>query len=379
MAVALVVALAVAEWWLRPAEGEPVHVGSGKSPLPERHLVLREWEPDTVFAFAPPEIRRQHPGGPVHEAYELAVDSQGFIEPSLRHESPELEIVFLGGSTTECLYVTPESRFPHLAGRLLEERSGRRINAINAAKSGNNSLHSILLFLGKIAPRRPDFVVFMHNTNDLGLLARRGSYWTDDSDFRLVEQRERTLESLVKDLRDLAIPTVYRTIRQGARQLSAVDLAGRALAATAGAGEAATGLPPDKAEAAARWGEDFKSALLSFVHLARSWGIRPVLMTQVQIGAGSDPEGVDVGAYLAPEALERGGFTPEGFDSAHAYFNAIVRHVALSEGVLLIDPLASGDWSRDELYDGLHFTDRGSERVAGLIADALAAEVMRAE
>ena len=41
--------------------------------------------------------------------------------------------------------------------------------------------------------------------------------------------------------------------------------------------------------------------------------------------------------------------------------------------MLLIDLAAAGGWTSAEVYDGLHFTDAGSERVAALVADALAA------
>ena len=37
--------------------------------------------------------------------YVLRVDRQGFIMPSKIHDHPDLTIAFLGGSTTECIYV----------------------------------------------------------------------------------------------------------------------------------------------------------------------------------------------------------------------------------------------------------------------------------
>ena len=52
--------------------------------------------------------------------YVLRVDRQGFIMPSKIHDHPDLTIAFLGGSTTECIYVDEDNRFPYLVGRLLE-------------------------------------------------------------------------------------------------------------------------------------------------------------------------------------------------------------------------------------------------------------------
>ena len=68
----------------------------------------------------------------------------------------------------------------------------------------------------------------------------------------------------------------------------------------------------------------------------------------------------------------RGDFTVSSFANAHEYLNAIIRRVALSESVPLIDLAAAGEWGKADVYDGLHFTDAGSRRVAGIIADAMA-------
>ena len=60
-------------------------------------------------------------GGILDEEYILRTDKDGFIEPSIIHDDADMEIVFLGGSTTECLYVREENRFPYLTGRRLED------------------------------------------------------------------------------------------------------------------------------------------------------------------------------------------------------------------------------------------------------------------
>ncbi len=86
---------------------------------------------------------------------------------------------------------------------------------------------------------------------------------------------------------------------------------------------------------------------------------------------GAETPGAAAGDYLAEGNLRRRGFTARSFESTHAYFNAVIRHVARTEGALLIDP-AAAEWGTDDLYDRLHFTDNGSRRMAALIADALA-------
>ncbi len=62
-------------------------------------------------------------------------DPDGFMRPSAVHSRPDITIIFLGGSTTACLAVDEEKRFPYLAGRLLERRTGLAVNAYNSAET----------------------------------------------------------------------------------------------------------------------------------------------------------------------------------------------------------------------------------------------------
>ena len=96
-----------------------------------------------------------------------------------------------------------------------------------------------------------------------------------------------------------------------------------------------------------------------------------------QVVSGSQTEEV-AGNYLAEDKLKRRGFSADTFASAHLFFNAIIRHVAATEGIPLID-LAGEKWERDDLYDGLHFSDQGSERAARHISRSLAEFIRVAE
>lgn len=364
LAAMLVGFIAIAEWSLSPDDGRLSLQGGESSPYPERYLKLREWQPNMRFSFGPPETRVANAEAPLPETYILETDRFGFIEPSLVHEDAALEIVFVGGSTTQCLYVLPENRFPYVAGRLLEQRLGMKINGINAAKAGNNTLHSLLVTIGKLLPRRPAVVVLMQATNDIGVLKRHGSYWNEDSDFALVVRPERSIGGLFRGLRDAVVPHSYRRLR---RALKSLAMSGPGI----GQAVAATTLAPEVAARRTALGADFESALRSFTAVVRAWGSEPVLMTQAVLRPGRERE-TQEGAYLSRQALAAGDFTPDGFFDTHGYFNAIIRRVAYSEGVTLVDLAAAGGWSQAELYDGLHFTDRGSRRVADLVADAVA-------
>jgi len=359
--VALIAGLALVEWWLTPAGGR--HRGGALDPGPglTRHLVLREWRRDTDYQFRPTEARTRHPEGGLEPVYSLSTDSEGFIEPARRRKPADVSIVFLGGSTTECMYVRPESRFPHLAARMLGAALGVEVDGINAGLSGNNSMHALVLLLGKVVPLRPDFVVLMEAANDLGTLSAHGSYWVREGSLRLVEEERRSVGEAGRMLARALLPYT-------SRQLAMAWKSVRGLWRTQPARAAGTASAGANAQAKAM-ADAYESSLRSFVRVARAWGITPVLMTQVVVEPRSERERQD--AFLAPERLAGVVQRPEVLASVHDRFNAIVREVARSEGAILVDLAAARSWAFGDVYDALHFTDRGSERVAEIVAAAL--------
>lgn len=354
--------LAVLEWSLTPRNGRYAAFGAVSGPGPDRRLMLREWEPSTDYRFSPPPERKQYPQGGLRELYELSTDAQGFIEPSVRHEKPDLNIVFMGGSTTECLYVAPENRFPYLASQKLESELGRKINGINAARAGNDSLHSLLLLVGKVLPLRPDYVVLMEATNDIGPLSH-GTYWQTTGSKRIIDVQKISVEQSIRILTTAIIPYTADLVSRAWRRVK-----GRHMEPEGG--EGGTGGPERSRQ---DMGRDFTNMLTSFVHVARTWGIKPVLMTQVHIRSQSAVE--KQSSFLTREQVNGAGVDPEAFASDQEYFNALIRDVAQSEKVMLIDLARAADWKFGDVYDSLHFTDQGSRKVAAIVAAAFREEL----
>ena len=115
--------------------------------------------------------------------------------------------------------------------------------------------------------------------------------------------------------------------------------------------------------------------LRTFVDVARAWDIKPVLMTQVRVRARSQAEKRD--DFLNRERLGGARINSEDFATTHQYFNSIIRKVASSKKVLLIDLADAHDWSYGDVYDAIHFTDQGSKQVAEVIAGKLSGEISR--
>lgn len=84
-----------------------------------RYILLREHEPLKNVIVEPNDSYMKISDSLVQKKYRLRVDENGFIMPSKIYDQPDMSIVFLGGSTTECLYMDEENRFPYLTGRIL--------------------------------------------------------------------------------------------------------------------------------------------------------------------------------------------------------------------------------------------------------------------
>ena len=304
---------------------------------PDSLLRLRIHHPNTDQRFSRALIYPKDPAG------RLRTDGRSYIIPSFQYAKPDATVAFLGGSTTECSAVREELRFPALVSSLLGEKHGYRVNTLNVARSGNTLHDSINVFFNHVTQDRPDIVVLMHASNDIGVLSADGDY------------RSRVgMPATWADLGKWALQMVSSEVYLGA-------LIRKTLTTTV--------LAPSDPKA--DWRNDpasakqlpellFRQRLHAFLHLARTFEVQPVLMTQ-------------------PFAEVTSSLTPSwANEKAQTRFNAIIREVALQEGVLLIDlsrhlQKSVPEWNHpmEVFYDAIHVTDKGSTLYAHHIADRL--------
>ena len=272
----------------------------------------------------------------------MSIDSNGFIEPSFVHKDGDINIAFLGGSTTEIAYVDEDKRFPYLVGRMLEKKLEKKINSINAGVSGNNTLHSIDILLNKIVPLNMDVVVLMHNINDLAILVHEKTYWNTNpykapiKSFK--EKPKLTLRSALAYVKNLLIPNIYKAIAYGKPD------------------EFAAFRGKDREYDSKRILDDFKANLTLFVYMCRAYGIKPVLMTQANryklmpdvLTVKKDPKLGIAKVYDIPY---------DKFKTIYDQMNEMVRTVAKKNNILLIDLAVEIPQEREFMYDVVHFNN----------------------
>jgi hypothetical protein len=321
-----------------------------------RYVRLKEFRPGTSLRLALPRNHLPYTDNVFTKQYRVEIDSNGFIAPSRIYERPDKVIVFLGGSSTECMFVDQDQRFPYLAGRILEQETGARINSYNGGMSGSNSLNAIDILINKVIPLQPGVVVFMENINDLSTLLYEGSYWHEDKARSPLETLKKR-QLVGKLLKEIFIPHLNFAYRNLKKTLSGQE-------EDEFGGARGQKLVIDQA----KMGRDFAANLQTIVCTCKAWGIVPVLMTQAnRIIDHPDPV---VAAYIARDGRDT-GISYQGFKALYDAFNDTIREVGRKNQVMVIDLAREVPSDKKYLYDLVHLNDAGSQLAARIIAARL--------
>jgi hypothetical protein len=321
-----------------------------------RYIRMREYRPGTRLLLNFPKNHLPYTDNVFTKEYRLDIDKNGFIAPSQRYDHPDKVIVFLGGSTTECMFVDENHRFPYAVGKILEEETGKKINSYNGGMSGNNTLHAIDILINKVMPLHPQVVVFMENINDLSTLLYEGTYWKPHTVRSPLETLKKT-KQVGKLLKEILFPELNQAYRNLKARLARepwdefADARGKKLTI-------------DKAQ----WVHEFAMNLQTLVCICQAHEITPVLMTQAnRITERPDPV---VTAYIGRYGADT-GISYAQLKDLYDAFNDTIREVGRKNHVMVIDLAKEIPPNKQYLYDIVHFNDAGSEMAARIIATRL--------
>ena len=270
-----------------------------------------------------------------------------------------LTVLAIGGSTTECLYLTDGTSWPERLGEALAPHFDR-LWVNNAGLDGHSTFGHLLLMDQIVLRLRPKVVLFLIGLNDvnrelptgrevaagraplLHRLARHSAIVANVLDVRRhLEARERSLGYREVDL--------ARTPQKEADRPRAQALLER---------HRERSLP------------GYRSRVRELVARARAHGIEPLLLTQPALYGGDrdDVTGVSL-RWIEVDARQQihGGLAWRILEE----YNDAVREVGKSEGVLVVDLARELPKSSRLYYDFVHFSDQGAREVAALTARAI--------
>lgn len=286
---------------------------------------------------------------PNQDTGRIRTDSHGFRNPEIAMPKPphRVRLAFLGGSTTFCAEVSSnEATWPALVARRLAARyPDVSFDFVNGGQPGYGSQSSLKNLRLRVAPLRPDFILYYEATNDFSedtrALARRRGIFRGDADNPSAMARVSSAWALVE-----------KTLRYRRRS----------------AGPPGAGMAFD-ADSLAR---GFEARLVTILRTAQETAPLCGIATFSHKVRRDQPPAVQHKAcesslYYAPY-MSVAGFL-DGWD---AYNRAIAR-AAQETGAILIG--GEDTIPGDDLHfaDSVHFKDAGAVLMAKRVASALIA------
>jgi len=297
-------------------------------------------------------------------------NSLGFRGPELpsgglnRH----LSVVTVGGSTTECLFLSDDKSWPGVLQELLEEDLGS-VWLNNAGLEGHSTFGHEILMNEYVVRIRPTIVVFLIGLNDVGT--------TGPTDHALSQVKggirfgspRRFLRSLAAYSDAVAVAfEVYRYSRARMKGLPHRNIDFRAVPQlTYPEPRLQTEIERHQAE----YLPGYRRRVTELLAISRRNGIIPVLVTQpVLFGGATDPTtGVDLGGVGVSGQAGHTKWT------VLELYNDVTRRIGEEHDVLVIDLAAELPKDSRYFYDFYHFTNDGARAVATVIHRHLAGYV----
>ena len=338
--------------WLNPVGGSP-----------QPHLPMHRVE---VAADTMPGIDGE---------IEFSVNSLGLRGPEVDLNQVDVRILCVGGSTTECVYVTDELSWPWRLGDRLSQVTGKSVFVGNAGLSGQILPQHRYLLEKYDAAKRFDWIVILCGINDMGALLR-DQYDTITADMTtgtlvtlgrqpsdgevyyrellLVEYLTRlvstmnTNERLDRVAQDAA-GVWYRKVRQ--RRRDALDRHG-----------AKTQLPAKLDEALNRYRSDIEKT----IELCRGRGQQVVFLTQPTMYRKDLSDEL---RSLLWQHSPIGTYAVETLGEIIAAYNKTLMEVCREKGVDCVDLASRIAKDTSTMYDDCHFNTEGSIKVSEVVLE----------
>lgn len=282
----------------------------------------------------------------------ITINSLGFRGPEIADpkRAGTVRIAFLGASTTFCAEASSnDAVWPHLVVASLRKRfTGTRFDYVNAGIPGYTVSSSTRNLELRVSPLHPDLIVIYHATNDLsgelrGMAARESGAASIAPPESSWLSRHSLLWNLVTKNLQLMLA------RSAAESESRVS----------------TRVDPEAL------GTGFRKDLTTLVRAGKATGAKVALVTfSTQLRARQD-------AAARRTAMQSALLYMPGFDfdqllAAYRRYNVIIREVASSEAVLLVEGENEIPGDPKHFVDSVHFTDAGNSAQAARVAEALA-------
>lgn len=296
-----------------------------------------------------------------------SVNGQGFrgSRPTRQASESAFRIMTVGGSTTFDPYVADDHAWPaRLEHYLNATPGGVPVEVINAGVPGYKALDNLLRLQMELYRYHPDVILLYDGHNDLlGTLQRTRLHVRPDSGDRPGELAPQS--GLRRWFEDHSL--LYAKLRGRLKAIRMRALAPSKISVTDG-----TIGPAQWTNAIEEEAEEFGHDITGFAVLARSLGIRVILVENVHVthpdsvvehDSVVDREWRTTAPFAPPDVVLRG----------YHRVNEVIRQVALKQSLATLPTTTFGLQGTAQFYptDPIHFSDAGADSMARHTAEWL--------
>ncbi len=295
-------------------------------------------------------------------------NSMGFRGEELPKDPNFKKIITVGGSTTECFFISDDKAWPQVMQSELRKNQAK-IWVNNAGLNGHSSFGHLLLLNDVVLKHKPDYVYFLVGVNDMD---RQD---LNQFDNRMVRGNSVQMEnnSWVKNAfltlsNHSEVANLVYNISKAVKARNQAIFVDKIVALNP---KYTLGIPVAKQQEILAKQQlllpAYRDRLYKLILACRAKGVTPVMLTQpLLLGKGIDPiTGTDLAKAKVSE-----GLNGELYGAKLELYNDVMRKLCLDEKVELIDLAKLLPKSSAYFYDPMHFTNAGSIRVGQILAES---------
>lgn len=303
----------------------------------------------------------------------FTINQYGARGPEVWPSSRNNRILCIGGSTTECLYVTNEKSWPWLLGTRLTTELGRDILVANIGRSGHFTLNHAYQLKHYEHIDKFGVVIIMCGINDVGTLLRDsyekrvalipkesfmnaaygGAYYHYSYFIRVLKNMGRVDRVGVQINQDSA-GEWHRKVRQKRQE----QLVKNTITST---------------PAKLRLGLDiYRSNLIKIIEQCSKQKQRLIFLTQATLYHKNMSNALK---DLLTQHTETGAYAPEILEQVNLAYNNTLLDVCREHSILCVDLASLLKKDTSVLYDDCHFNESGCEKLVNVLLGPLVKEI----
>jgi lysophospholipase L1-like esterase len=295
-------------------------------------------------------------------------NSLGFRGEEMPKEAGYTKIITVGGSTTECFFISDDKAWPQvMQTELRKDRPKTWVN--NAGLNGHSSFGHLLLLKDVVLKQKPDYVYFLVGVNDM-----------DRQDLNQFDNRM-VLGKSVQMEQNGWMKNAFLTLTNHSEVANLVYNLSKAMKARNQAifvdkivalnPKDTLGISTEKQNEILANQQSllpaYRDRLMKLIQACRAQGVKPVMITQpLLMGKGIDPvTGTDLAKVKVSD-----GVNGALYWAKLELYNDVMRQLCQDEKVEWIDLAALMPKTSEYFYDPMHFTNAGSIRVGQILAES---------